>query len=63
MKARKIRDGYQPKWGEVFIGADFPGFHEHYIKVVKAMELVAIARVGDSLGDKDAGLRVMRVFN
>ena len=57
--AKKIRDGYQPGYDEVFSGA---GPHEGYMKLVKDKELVAITKEHQPSGDDGGRLRIMRVF-
>jgi len=61
--ALKIRNGYQPEWGELFQGSDLTDGFEGYMKLVTAMELVAIVKVGNILGAEGGSLKIMRVFN
>ena len=61
--AQRIRNGYQPEWGETIEGADLDGFFEGYIKLVKGGELVAIVKAVHSSGDEGGWLNIMRVFN
>ena len=61
--ARNIRNGYQPEWGEVLKGGDQRDLHEGYMKLLKAMELVAIAKVKNVSGDGKGWLKIKKVFN
>lgn len=61
--ARKIRNGYQPEWGEVLRGGDQIDFYAGYMKLLKAMELVAIAKCETVLNGHKGWLKIKKVFN
>ena len=61
--ARKIRNGHQPEWREVAIGSGLPEIDEDYVKFVKGIELVAIARAYKSFGDGKGRFKTMRAFH
>ena len=60
--ARKIRNGYQPCWGELQPKSDPPESYEGEMKAVMGAELVALLRVGWDLRSGRGWSRVTRVF-
>lgn len=60
---RKIRNGYQPDWEELFKGSDSGDFYEDYVKLARGQELVAIMKVRCLSSDDRRCLEIMRVFS
>ncbi|MEE9611657.1 MAG: tRNA pseudouridine(55) synthase TruB [Desulfatiglandales bacterium] len=61
--AKKIRNGHQPNWEELFKQSNLGDFHDDYMKLAKGTELVAIMKVGRLSGDDRRRLEIMRVFS
>ncbi|MFC1869013.1 tRNA pseudouridine(55) synthase TruB [Thermodesulfobacteriota bacterium] len=61
--AKKIRNGYRPRWEEVMDGAAFPEIYEGFVKLVNRNSLVAVMEVGHLSGDDKGWLKSIRVFN
>lgn len=61
--AEKIRNGYQPKVGELIPGEAHLDSPRREIKLLKDEELVALARVPGEVTSLEERLKILRVFN
>jgi tRNA pseudouridine55 synthase len=62
LMARKIRNGYQPRWREV-MRSNLPIFFEGYLKLMKEQEFLAIGKAVFSQGQGKTSLKIVRVFH
>jgi len=61
--ARKIRNGYQPRWNELQVQSEPTELDEWDMKVVKGSDLVALMKVGRDSHGGEVRSRVTRVFS
>jgi tRNA pseudouridine55 synthase len=61
LMARKIRNGYQPRWKEVMRN-DLPDFFESYLKLTERHKFVAIGKAAFSQGKGKTSFKIVRVF-
>ncbi len=61
LMARKIRNGYQPRWKEM-MRSDSPDFFEGYLKLTEKQEFVAIGKAEFSQGKRKTSFKIVRVF-
>ncbi|MFC1534813.1 tRNA pseudouridine(55) synthase TruB [Thermodesulfobacteriota bacterium] len=61
--AKKIRNGYRPRWEDIADRSGFSGICEGLMKLVNGKSLVAVMEVNDSPGDKKDWVNKLRIFN